>query len=303
MASAAATEVAFRGWQKRISQSEYFSLRNGYIRMSWHPFNLYNLTRRKEIPDLTHFSAYQQKWLAKQWTRGYFLPEISERQLLQRHFQSNLPLPDLTQAERKGMPPVQCVAFGKLERRVDVVLFRAHFVSSTIQVRGLLARNYVRVNGQICRMASYELQDGDMVTVDPRGVENLQPHGNEGRAYRKRLKETQEPPELVANMKFSPHPWMLPFLFTPDYLEVSYKACSVIFLRSPMPRANRTEIPSPDPASFHKLVYEWYAAIYKKQRQLLRSKVEPPTILNGRIVRIKRGPTRHLKEKALQRKS
>ena len=37
-------------------------------------------------------------------------------------------------------------------------------------------------------------------------------------------------------MSFKPDPYSLPLLFLPDYLEVDYNICSVVFLRDPVNR-------------------------------------------------------------------
>lgn len=60
-------------------------------------------------------------------------------------------------------------------------------------------------------------------------------------------------------------PFMAPHMFTPEYLEVNYPTCSTIFLRSPLPQPNRTEIPSPHPPILHQLVFEWYSAIKRRK--------------------------------------
>ncbi len=61
-------------------------------------------------------------------------------------------------------------------------------------------------------------------------------------------------------------PYMAPHLFVPEYLEVNYPTCSAIFLRSPLPQPGRTEIPSPHPPALHQLVFEWYSAIKRRQK-------------------------------------
>nr|CAG8434029.1 9077_t:CDS:2 [Entrophospora candida] len=57
---------------------------------------------------------------------------------------------------------------------------------------------------------------------------------------------------------FKPIPYMQPFLFIPEYLEVNFNTCSTIFLRDPILRPNRTEIPSPFPPELHSLAHEFY---------------------------------------------
>jgi hypothetical protein len=52
---------------------------------------------------------------------------------------------------------------------------------------------------------------------------------------------------------FKPIPYMQPFLFIPEYLEVNFNNCSVVFLRDPISRPGRSEIPSPFPPEIHSL--------------------------------------------------
>jgi hypothetical protein len=91
-------------------------------------------------------------------------------------------------------------------------------------------------------------------------------------------------PEDTPNRPFKPHPYMAPWLFVPEYLEVNYSTCSTIFLRSPAPRPGKTEIPSPHPPSLHQLTYEWYSRIKLTQT---KRRVIPDLFVNGRHVRLK----------------
>lgn len=87
---------------------------------------------------------------------------------------------------------------------------------------------------------SHRVKDGDIISVDPSSVSVLS--GERG-----------------TELTFTPKPFSQPFLFVPDYLEVNYNICSTVFLRAPMSKPGRTEIPSPFPPEMHSLVYEFYA--------------------------------------------
>jgi ribosomal protein S4 len=87
---------------------------------------------------------------------------------------------------------------------------------------------------------SHKLKDGDVVTVDPQSIQFLK--GEKG-----------------AELEFTPKPFSQPFLFVPEYLEVNYNTCQTVFLREPISRPGRTEIPSPFPPEYHALAYEYYA--------------------------------------------
>lgn len=87
---------------------------------------------------------------------------------------------------------------------------------------------------------SHKLKDGDVVSVDPNAIQFLK--GEKG-----------------TELEFTPKPFSQPFLFVPEYLEVNYNTCQTVFLRSPISRPGRTEIPSPYPPEYHALAYEYYA--------------------------------------------
>lgn len=87
---------------------------------------------------------------------------------------------------------------------------------------------------------SHRAKDGDVISVDPSAISTLK--GEQG-----------------SELDFTPKPFSQPFLFVPEYLEVNYNTCSAVFLRSPISRPGRTEIPSPFPPELHALAYEYYA--------------------------------------------
>ena len=130
------------------SSSPFYDLARGFLRMSWNKFNLYNLSKRGRSQNTDRLSVFSQKWVSKRDTRAYHLPEVTERQFIQRHFKTRLPLPDLTRKEKENMVPVQALAFADLERRLDVLLFRSHFTSSTRQARHMITTGKVFVNGE-----------------------------------------------------------------------------------------------------------------------------------------------------------
>jgi ribosomal protein S4 len=88
---------------------------------------------------------------------------------------------------------------------------------------------------------SYKLKDGDMITVNPDAIPML-----------KRGESPKEP------RIYTPRDYSQPFHFLPDYLEVDYATCSAIFLREPVARLGRSEVPSPYPPRIHQLAHEFY---------------------------------------------
>nr|KAJ3418406.1 mitochondrial 37S ribosomal protein nam9 [Polyrhizophydium stewartii] len=232
--------------------------------MSWDPRNLENLVSRTKAPDLSKLSVFQQKWLAKRELRGYHVPNISEKQFINRHFVANLPNRQLSQEEKLAVPPIQALMFGELERRVDVVVFRSHFADSIWKARKLVVQGDVLVNGVKSRYPARRLEDGDMITVKPRGIPTLRPTSG-------------------AEHKFVPKPYMSPWMFTPAYLEVDYKTCSTVFLRTPVAQPNEVEVPSPLPPTFHQLVFEWYV----RRKRAKKIHLKKPLVVAGQTVRLK----------------
>ncbi|KAJ3102756.1 mitochondrial 37S ribosomal protein nam9 [Phlyctochytrium planicorne] len=355
---------------KVIQVKDPFHPYRGLIRMSWNKLNLYNLQRRSRSEDLSRRTVFQQKWIAKRELRAYHVPNISERQLLARHWRNQIPLVQMTQAQAERQPPVQALAFGELERRLDVILFRSHFASSIWQARSFVTQGHVKVNGQRCRYPARRLAVGDMVTINPKVIPTLRPptevmkdeqstetEAAEGdkespvatakesepvakaeaevkeetttkgksEASAESPSETKESAEKSAASKpessetsktsanpsaskpkeddkekpiaekwdpahpkalpFNEVPFMSPWMFIPQYLEVSYNVSSVILVRPPLPQADSVEIPSPHPPDLHALAYEWYSTIKKAKTK--RSNLNQPLVVSKQSVKLK----------------
>ncbi|KAJ3063225.1 mitochondrial 37S ribosomal protein nam9 [Podochytrium sp. JEL0797] len=308
------------------------------LRMSWDALNVFNLAHRTAAPDTSRRSVFQQKWAAKRELRAYHVPNISETQLLHRHWKNQLPLSH----EKDQKIPVQALAFAETERRVDVVLFRSHFASSIFMARSLVTQGHVKVNGVKCLFPARALNAGDLVTVNPEKVVTLRPRPTLAPESKEPLEskesveskkpvesvESKEPvestestesvasttavesaesstpvastdpttpkqsPALALLLKkhpnslpFHPLPYMAPFMFIPNYLEVCYNTTSTVFLRPPMPQPDSVEIPSPHAPDMHALAYEWYSSI--KRAKTKRPPPAEPLVVNGQSVRLK----------------
>ncbi|KAB5572004.1 30S ribosomal subunit [Coniochaeta sp. 2T2.1] len=57
---------------------------------------------------------------------------------------------------------------------------------------------------------------------------------------------------------WKPRPFMAPFAFVPRYLEVNQKVCSAVYLRHPVARAGKAEVPSPYGEQVNELAFNWY---------------------------------------------
>ncbi|KAJ3252477.1 mitochondrial 37S ribosomal protein nam9 [Boothiomyces macroporosus] len=247
-------------WKVKNPYSEL----KGLIRMSWNKNNLSNLINNQKPMDLSRKSVYQQKWEAKKHLRAYHVPNITERQFMDRHFKTNLPYKLYTKKEKDELPHIESIMFCELERRVDVTVFRSHFAKSIFQARRLVSTGKVKVNGEICKFPARRLEDGDMITVNPKSVPTLKIEGDKS--------------------EFQPVPYMSPWMFIPPYLEVCYSTCSTVFLRSPFAQPNEMEIPSPYPPVWHQLAFEWYSTLKRAQT---RSEIKPQLIIDQMPVVLK----------------
>jgi ribosomal protein S4 len=128
-----------------------FCAYRGLIRMAWSDMNVYNISNRTKPDDNLRKSVFQQKWAAKRDLRAYHAPDVSERQLIDRHWRNQLPMRHMTLREQERAPPIQALSFAELERRLDVALFRAHFCDSLPMAKKAVLMGCVKVNGvKVC---------------------------------------------------------------------------------------------------------------------------------------------------------
>jgi len=65
--------------------------------------------------------------------------------------------------------------------------------------------------------------------------------------------------------------------------------CSAVLLRSPLPKPNAVEIPSPYPPNLHSLTYEWFLPVYNsKLGNKMNIDLKPKIIIEGQPVTLKR---------------
>ncbi|KAJ1978071.1 hypothetical protein H4R34_003342 [Dimargaris verticillata] len=264
-----------------MRRQKVYSVMRGLVRLSWNKTNLYNLAvKSRRLFDGTRRTVFQQQWKAKRETRAYHDSHTTERSWL-RMFQPRLPtlniqlsssnrqslrkaaaqwsassqaalskdqpqsriaqlIADEKLKQGKQHPSAASLMYAPMERRVDFILFRSHFSSSVYMARQTVRHGKVTVNGKKVDIPSYRVQDGDVVQVDPKAVCTL------------------EKSEGGQGLAFKPRPFMQPWMFIPDYLEVNYNTCSTVFLREPLTRPGRTELPSPFPPEVQSLAYEFY---------------------------------------------
>ena len=96
---------------------------------------------------------------AKQKLKGYY-GDVTEKQFKQT-FQ---------QAERmKGDASQNLI--GLLERRLDMIVYRAKFAPTIWAARQLVSHNHIRVNGTKCNIASRRCDVGDVIELGPKAQE------------------------------------------------------------------------------------------------------------------------------------
>ncbi|KAF9336151.1 mitochondrial 37S ribosomal protein nam9 [Podila minutissima] len=235
-----------------------FSLRRQMLRMSWNKYNLYNMTQRSRVVNNSNKTLYQQKWASKKDTRAYHGDQITERQW-QSMFKTRLPTANTKVGGVEPHPPVFALTYAEMERRLDFIVFRSNFAPSIYAARQLVGHGKVTVNGKPMPFPSHRVTDGDIVTVEPTSILTLKKTSKSAEESAEASSEEGATSGHAAPMEFVPQPFSQPFLFVPDYLEVNYNTCSTVFLRSPISRPGKTEIPSPFPPQMHALAYEFYA--------------------------------------------
>ena len=138
-------------------------------------------------------SDYGEQLMAKQRLKGYY-GNIGERQFRRIYEEA---------ARRKGDTGENLI--GLLERRLDIVAYRAKFVPTVFAARQFVSHGHLSVNGRRVTIASYQLRDGDVVEVKPKS-----------RELAVVLEATASPERDV-----------------PDYIEVDYKTMKATFVRAP----------------------------------------------------------------------
>ncbi|KAI5481740.1 hypothetical protein MNV49_000017 [Pseudohyphozyma bogoriensis] len=272
-------------------------------RMSWSPANLYNLYQRTYGPPTmdTKFTKsaktmFQQRWQSKRLVRAYHGDWINEGKFKKDYLPDRLP-PIIGKAG-KGEPkvPLTSLMFAELEKRLDVLVFRACLADSVYNARRMVVHGKVFLNGRKTTDANTILKPGDLVSVIPSAVTTLQPQRVEAASETSEAAapaESSEPSEtpsdstpepssdvdasstapapIPAPPKLSALPFKLPdyaspFIFIPPYIEPSFSTCSFIYLRDPTAAPGRSEVPSPYEADGEvmKLAWEYYAALGRK---------------------------------------
>jgi small subunit ribosomal protein S4 len=106
--------------------------------------------------------------------QGYGL-QLREKQKVKRLYRMQEGQFGLTfdrAAQEKGV--VGEVLLSKLERRLDNVIYRLGFGSSRDQARQLVRHGHVKVNDRKVNIPSYQVEQGDVVSLGARAAKNAQ---------------------------------------------------------------------------------------------------------------------------------
>lgn len=103
---------------------------------------------------------YGIQLLAKQKLKGYY-GNLTERQF-RRVYQKA--------SQMKGDTSQNIIAL--LERRLDAVVYRMKFAATVFAARQLINHCHVTVNGKIVNIASYLVNEGDVVEVKEKSKQN-----------------------------------------------------------------------------------------------------------------------------------
>ncbi len=98
------------------------------------------------------YSDFGKQLRAKQQLKGYY--NMGERQFLRTYKEAR---------RLKGDSSENLV--GLLERRLDMVVYRATFAPTIFAARQLVSHKHILVNGKKVNIASYQVKDGDIIEV------------------------------------------------------------------------------------------------------------------------------------------
>src|SRR5947199_7423242 len=113
-----------------------------------------NVQRRKG-----KLSDFGVQLRAKQKLKGYY-GDITEKQFKKNYLDATSMKGDASQN-----------LIGLLERRLDMVVYRAKFAPTIWAARQLVSHGHIRVNGVKCNIASRAVNVGDVVELGPKAQE------------------------------------------------------------------------------------------------------------------------------------
>ncbi|MDR3285721.1 MAG: 30S ribosomal protein S4 [Holosporales bacterium] len=178
------------------------------------PFNVRNYGPGQHGKQRSKLSDYGVQLHAKQKLKGYY-GNITEKQFKKIYAEA---------IRSKGDSSENMIEL--LERRLDAVVYRMKFVATVFASRQIVNHGHVLVNGKIIDIPSYQVKDGDEVSLSSKMKTNAN--------------------VLTAVSSGERH--------VPDYIDVDHKEMKGKFIRGPKP----VDVPYPVQMEPH-LVVEFYS--------------------------------------------
>lgn len=206
---------------------------------------------------------------SRRMVRSYHFPRITEREFFKEYWTTPDYLPS-REGPRGVAAPVQMVFLSRLEKRLDVAVFRCHFAESIYASHKIIKQGKVKVNGRIRTVSSYLLNPGDLISVDPQSTALLS-----GRASIDVDKDEWSLTQHLATI--------------PEYLEVDYLTSSAVFIRNPLVHQDRVDIPTPMAQGIYEDAYNHYNKRYLRARATKSKKldVDDKIYVSGELTGIK----------------
>jgi small subunit ribosomal protein S4 len=104
-------------------------------------------------------SDYGIQLRAKQKLKGYY-GDVTEKQFKRAYQEASNMKGDTSQN-----------LIGLLERRLDMVVYRAKFAPTIFAARQIVSHGHIRVNGVKCNIASRQVAVGDVISLGPKAKE------------------------------------------------------------------------------------------------------------------------------------
>jgi ribosomal protein S4 len=169
-----------RSQNRRKKKFKLYDLRKHYLPKFYNPFKQkYKsiLLNKKKIS--LFYGNFLEKYLKKQVSSVV----VNKKKILKNQINLNSAFLSL------------------IEKRLDVILYRSHFVFSIRNAQQLIIHRHVEINGVKITNPSYQLNQGDIIGVN----EKIEP--------------------LIYSTIIFSHIWPLP----PKYLQINYKTFEILF--------------------------------------------------------------------------
>ncbi|KAH8925240.1 alpha-L RNA-binding motif-containing protein [Atractiella rhizophila] len=256
-------------------------------RMAWGPTNMYNILLRSHESErslITNSKVFGKQWTARRLARGYHGDFIREGLFRTKFLPQSLPPLKAFPGEKvrkkvvnvngkevmiKDEIPIASLMFKEVERRLDVLIFRACLANSVYEARRMVIHGRVKLNGTTFRAPSHRLEPGDLFSVDPSVVPQLRGGKNAPQGRDTVGEDSDNMPGSSRGLPFRLPEFASPFLFVPPYLQVSFTTCSAVYFRHPTAKPGWSEIPTPYEADglTLRMCWEYYCANGRRIRE------------------------------------